>query len=64
MTQLQVQPVTAGKKNRARKAQLKIDMTPMVDLGFLLITFFIFNTTIGEPAVTKLYMTADGIAQY
>jgi len=60
MTQLQVQPVTAGKKNRARKAQLKIDMTPMVDLGFLLITFFIFTTTIGEPAVTKLYMPADG----
>ena len=60
MTQLQVQPVTTGKKNRERKAQLKIDMTPMVDLGFLLITFFIFTTTMGEPAVTKLYMPADG----
>ena len=60
MAQLQLQPVTSGKKNRDRKAQLKIDMTPMVDLGFLLITFFIFTTTMGEPAVTKLYMPADG----
>ena len=60
MAQLQLQPVTSGKKNGERKAQLKIDMTPMVDLGFLLITFFIFTTTMGEPAVTKLYMPADG----
>ena len=58
MTQLQ--PVYPGKKNRERKAQLKIDMTPMVDLGFLLITFFIFTTAMSEPAVTKLYMPADG----
>jgi hypothetical protein len=39
MTELQLQPLSANKKNRARKAQLKIDMTPLVDLGFLLITF-------------------------
>src|SRR5215216_2029842 len=56
MAQLQLQPVTTGKKNRARKAQLKIDMTPLVDLGFLLITFFIFTTTMGEPYKTDLYM--------
>ncbi len=60
MAHLQIQPATTIKNNRKQKAQLKIDMTPMVDLGFLLITFFIFTTTMGEPAVTKLYMPAEG----
>jgi biopolymer transport protein ExbD len=60
MTQLQLQLVTMGKKNRARKAQLRIDMTPLVDLGFLLIIFFIFTTTMGEPYKTELYMPKKG----
>ena len=60
MAQLQQHRVATGKKNGSRKAQLIIDMTPMVDLGFLLITFFILTTSMSEPAVTKLYMPADG----
>ncbi len=37
-----------------------IDMTPMVDLGFLLITFFIFTTRINDPKALKYNEPADG----
>ena len=42
------------KKKRAKKGKTHIDMTPMVDLAFLLLTFFILTTTMYKPSTLQL----------
>lgn len=45
-----------GGKVRVKKQSTKIDMTPMVDLAFLLLTFFIFTTTFNKPKTMEVTM--------
>jgi len=64
MAEMQVADSGGGKKGgkvRAKKMSTRIDFTPMVDLGFLLITFFMLTTTLAKPQIMALVMPEKDI---
>ncbi len=52
---------TSGRRSKRRPLpQVHMDMTPLVDLGFLLLTFFILTTHLLDQRVMNLTMPVPG----
>jgi len=56
MAEVQVKEQGGGKKNKQKKQHLRVDFTPMVDMNMLLITFFMFCTTLLKPQTMNINM--------
>lgn len=60
MAELNVSTGKTGRKNRTSKMPVRVDLTAMVDLAFLLITFFMLTTSLTKPREMPVVMPADG----
>jgi biopolymer transport protein ExbD len=50
-----------GKKKRrkGRRMGIRIDMTPLVDVAFLLLTFFMYTTSMSRPQTMEINLPPD-----
>jgi biopolymer transport protein ExbD len=52
-----------GKKKKKKRAGVRIDMTPMVDVALLLLTFFMLTTVFNKPQTMELNLPPDSKVQ-
>jgi biopolymer transport protein ExbD len=60
MAELNSHQPEQAKRGRMRKHSMRQDMTPMVDLAFLLLTFFMLTAVFLKPAILPIVMPAPG----
>jgi biopolymer transport protein ExbD len=48
-----------GKKKKKGRIAIRIDMTPMVDIAFLLLTFFMLTTVFSKPQTMEINLPPD-----
>ena len=64
MAEINTESKGPRKKGKPKKLSTRVDFTPMVDLGFLLITFFMLSTSMNKPQTMELSMPAkDKVAE-
>jgi biopolymer transport protein ExbD len=50
-----------GKKRRKRRLGIRIDMTPMVDIAFLLLTFFMLTSVFRRPQTMEINLPPQDV---
>jgi biopolymer transport protein ExbD len=60
MAELNSSPEKSGGKVRGKKQSTRVDLTAMVDLAFLLVTFFMLTTSLNKPKAMNMAMPDDG----
>jgi biopolymer transport protein ExbD len=51
----------AKKRKRIRRVGIRIDMTPLVDIAFLLLTFFMLTTSMSRPQTMEINLPPEDV---